>query len=253
VHYAALREEAHKSWQYIVSDEIVYLPETISVLNEAVGIDGRIALAEIYRNGNAWIELQFGLVGDRDTHYQAVIEALNRDEFCRAWGNVNEDFTSVSRNPPVLVEVTHSIQPPERVRFVGCPSVIRLKRFDLVDGFIGNSDNLVAKSLNDLFGSRHVAKDGKLNGRRRTGNGQLRQTPKKLIESGAHAVKGISDDQARSVGHVIMLEPKDVSLLCKIIITVKSIRLSFSDEPLKFDIESLKMHLRPTKFQIGIE
>ena len=256
MHYAILREEAHKSWQHSVSDEIVYLPEAISVLDESVGIGDGITPAEIYRDGNAWVELQFILVGERGAHYVAIIEALDRNELPRSFGKVNQDFASVGRNPPVLVEVTHSVEPPQRMSFVGCPSVIRLKRFDLSDSIVRDILDLSSPPLDVLVGFGQPREDGELStvgGEFWNLERQVRQTPNQLIQGGSHTVKSVANDQTRRVRDIVMLEPKDVPLSFKIIVTLKGIWLSFRDEPLKFNIESVKMYLRPTEFQIGIE
>lgn len=258
MHYITLREEAQKSWQHSLSDEIVYFPESLSILNQdqALGVDGRIALPEIYRNGDAWIELQFVLVNDRNANYVALVERFNGDKFSNALGKVSEDFASVSGNPPVLVEITHSVEPPERMRFVGFPSVVRLKRFDLRNGLVGDIPHLAVPPFNISTRFGKVVEDRELSSvRGEIGNldRQTRETENELIQGGSHTVQRISDDQRGRIGNVMMLEAKDVSLICKIIVTVKSIRLSFVDELLKFNVESLKVYLRPTNFQIGID
>jgi hypothetical protein len=256
VHYASLREEAHKSWEHSFGDECVYLPEAVFGLNKSIRIGDRIAPAEIYRYGNAWVELQFVLVGERGAYYVAVIESLDGDVLPRSFGKVNQDFAPVGRNPPVLVEVTHSIQPPQRMRFVGLPSVIRLKRFDLCDSLIGDISHLALPPLNVSGSFRQVVEDGELSGAGRefrNRDRQVRQTPHQLIQRGSHAVQRVPHNQTRRVGNIVMLEAKDVPLIFKIIVTLKGIRLSFRDELRKFNVESVKMYLRPTEFQIGIE
>jgi hypothetical protein len=256
VHYEDLREESHKSWQHSVSDEIVYLPEAVFGLNKGIGISDRIAPAEIYRNGDAWVELQFVLVGERGAHYVAIIESLNSDVLPCSFGKVNQDFPSVGRNPPVLVEVTHSVEPPQGMSFVGCPSVIRLKRFDLSDGIVRDILDLGCPPLDVPVGLRQMREDRELSavsGEFRNLERQVRQTPDQLIQGGSHTVERIADDQTRGVRDIVMPEAKDVPLSFQIIITLKGIWLSFRDEPLKFNIEGVKMYLRPTKFQIGIE
>ncbi len=256
MHYEDLREESHKSWQHSVSDEIVYLPEAVPVLDERIGIGDRIAPAEIYRNGDAWVELQFILVGERGAYYVAIIESLNRDVLPCGFRKVNQNFSPVGRNPPVLVEVTHSVEPPQRMSFVGCPSVIRLKRFDLSDGIVRDILDLSRPPLDVPVGFGQLREDrelGAVSREFRNLERQVRQTPDQLIQGGSHTVERIAHDQTRGVRDIVMLEAKDVPLSFQIIVTLKSIRLSFRDEPLKFNIEGVKMHLRPTKFQIGIE
>lgn len=151
-----LREESQKSWEHHVCDELVYLPECFPVLTDGqlVGVSG-VSLPEIYLKSDAWIELQFCLVGERNAHYVAIIESLDakieritlgdraatglkaENVSLRDVRKRNYDFTSIRRNSPMLVEVTESIQSPQGVSFVGFPSTVRLKRFDFLDGSRG--------------------------------------------------------------------------------------------------------------------
>lgn len=130
--------------------------------------------------------------------------------------------------------------------------MVWLKRFDFCDGSIGNTSRLALESADAVGIIQRPVEDREL-GMRRNCNRQFCQAPDELIQGGAHTVQGIPDNEGGGIRHIVKLEAKDVSLICKIIITVKSICLSFSNELLKFDIESIKMHLRPTEFQIGIE
>lgn len=251
MHYVELREEAHKSWQHSVSDKLVYLPESVPVLNEAIGIDGGIALPEIYRNRNAWIEFQFVLVGDRDAYYVAIIEAFNRDELSRGLGKMNNDFSAIGGNSPMLVEVAHSVESPQLMGLIGCTSLIWLKRFDLNDGKFGDSFNLSVPPVNVPLGRGRVPEDRELSVTRNLDR-QLCETPNQLVKGGTHTVQRVPRNQRRRVRDIVMLEAKDVPLFCEVIISLKGIRLAFRDELFQFDIESFKMYLRPTKFQIGI-
>lgn len=162
-----LREESHKSWKHHICNEIVYLPESFPVFadGEGVGIQS-VSLPEIYLKGNAWIDLQFSLVGERNAHYVAIIESLHtnverirrakstlstgfktKDFSARDVRKDNFDFAAISGDSPMLVEVAESIQSPQRVCSVGCPSVVWLKRFDFVDSLRGNSRNLSVENL----------------------------------------------------------------------------------------------------------
>ena len=167
--YFDLRQEAQESWEYHICDEIVYLPEATTILRdrEFIGIPG-VSLPEIYLKRDAWIELQFSLVGDRDAYYMAILESVNAqverhlDNHARTVGldannvslcdlrEINGKFAAVRGDTTMLVEVTDCVQPPKRVAFVGCASLVRLKRLDLVNSSKRNSSNLPVKSF-DIF------------------------------------------------------------------------------------------------------
>jgi hypothetical protein len=266
-----LRKEAQKSWEHHVCNKIVYFPQSLTVFaNRQCVRMQRVSLPEIYFKADGWIELQFCLVGERNAHYVAIIESLNakikrialRDRAItglkaenvspRDVWKPNYDFTSIRRNSPMLVEVTEGIQPPEGMGFVGLPSTIRLKRFDFLDRFGGNSGDLPIPSPNVLrFGGQGI-KDGKLDSfRRRTGTRQSSQTPNDLIETGAHVIESVSDRQTGVIRNIEKLTFKTIPLLFKIVISPQSISLR-SGELFQKRIQRVQMHLRPTKFQIGI-
>lgn len=73
-----LRKESQKSWEHHVCDKIVYLPQSFAVFadRQRVGMP-RVSLPEIYLKADAWIELQFCLVGERNAHYVEIIESLD--------------------------------------------------------------------------------------------------------------------------------------------------------------------------------
>lgn len=265
-----LREESQKSWKHHVCDELVYVPESFAILtdSELVGMSG-VSLPEIYLKDDAWIELQFSLVGEGNAHYVAIIESLNAKikrilpghgpavgwkpedvSPCHVWKG-NDDFTSVRGDSPMLVEVTESIQSPEGVRFVGFPSVVRLKRFDFLDGSRGNSSELPVPSLDvPVFGGPTI-EDGELGRFRRICTCQARQTPNDLIETGTHIVEGVADRQTGVIRDITELAFKTIPLLFKIVVSPHSVSLR-SGELFQQRVQSIQMHLRPTKFQIGI-
>lgn len=265
-----LRKESQKSWKHYVCDELVYVPEAFAILthSELVGMSG-VSLPEIYLKADAWIELQFSLVGEGNAHYVAIIESLNAKikrilpgrgpavgwktkevSPCHVRKG-NEDFTSVRGNSPMLVEVTESIQSPEGVRFVGFPSVVRLKRFDFLDGFRGNSSDLPVPSLDVLVFAGRTIEDGELGRFRRICTRQARQTPNELIETGTHIVEGVARRQTGVIRDIKELAFKTIPLLLKIVVSPHSVSLR-AGELFEKRVQSVQMHLRPTKFQIGI-
>ena len=74
----ALRKESQKSWEHHVCDKIVYVPQSFAIFadRQCIGM-ARVSLPEIYLKADAWIELQFCLVGERNAHYMAIIESLD--------------------------------------------------------------------------------------------------------------------------------------------------------------------------------
>jgi hypothetical protein len=264
VHYWDLRKEAHESWQYSVLDELIYIPDAVSVLDKVH------AYPEIYLEGHVWIELKFVLLGERDANYIAIIESLNakikrpfdyhssatRDGLQAnnvALGDLGElaiDFAAVRRDSSMFIEVTHGVEPPNRMRFIGIPSVIWLKREDFVSGSSGHSIGLLPEAF--PAGAIVNLHDRKLSvaGIENSADA-LRQTPNEVIEARPHVVKEIANRKANVVGNVAKVDLCDMSSLLKIIIM--SDRISFlSGERFEQCVESIQMSLRPTKLEIGV-
>ncbi|HTJ87786.1 MAG TPA: hypothetical protein VL349_11030, partial [Terriglobales bacterium] len=80
---------------------------------------------------------------------------------------------------------------------------------------------------------------------------QPRQGPDELIQSRSQVVKSISDSENYIGGNVEDIDPKDVPLIFRIVLTPKSIGVRFREDP-KLRSEGFKVFLRPTQFQLGI-
>ena len=73
-----LRKEPQESWEHHFCDKTVYLPQSFAIFadRQRVGMPC-VSLPEIYLKTDAWIELQFCHVGERNAHYVAIIESLD--------------------------------------------------------------------------------------------------------------------------------------------------------------------------------
>jgi hypothetical protein len=269
VHYWDLRKEAHESWEHGVTNELVYIPDALPVFDKTALITRTETLAEIYLKGDAWIELQFSLIGERDTEYMVVAECVNAkingdfdDHSAKDWlythdialGNfrkLKKPLTPVSGNPSVLVEVAHSIETPEGMRLVGVPSVIRLKCQNLGSGSFRNSIGLFAESFSaSTVIDFHDWELGAIRLNRRTT--PPCQTPHKLIQTGSHVVEGIPDNETDIIRDIMKRALHAMPLLFQIIVKRDSVSL-LTRERFQQTIQSIQMRLRPTQFQIGIE
>src|ERR1019366_3618678 len=219
-------EEFDESWQYVFSDELVHLPESIYGLQKSGGVSHGVTPAEIYLEGRGQLELKFMLSGERDAEYVAIARSLLLHVGLHRTREIDLQLTSVCRNSPVLVEVTHSVQPPQRMRFIGCPSVVRLKRFDFRDGKSRNAGRLVGKPFSSL--AIVFADDGELGafGTAKPSGG-AGETPDELIKVGTHTVKGVSSCETDGIGNIGEPDLKDMLLMFKVIITRAGMGCSF--------------------------
>ena len=254
MHYWELREEAIKSWEHFETDEIVYLRDAFGDFG-----DSRLIPTEIYSEGSGWIELEFFLHGDREAYYMAIISCLKDDSstrniLFRDSGEPSIQEATVCGNSPMLIEVTQLVKPPQRVTFKGIPSVIRLKRFNLAERFVGNSGDLSFKTL-EAIPCEHF-NSGPLDSIRNSV--QSRQTPYGLIESRSHVVNSIGSDQANFARNWREFKPKDVAAILYILLSPSGIGFrgrgerGGSAKVNEFGLECFKMSLRPTNLQIRV-
>jgi hypothetical protein len=188
-HYVELREEARKSWEYVISNEIVYLPNSVEVF-----ANSSLVPAKIYLEKAGRVQLQFRFFGQRDFYFEAIMEPVDVDKGGSLFGCMDVDksnlkITALSRDSTMFVDDVQAMQSPERMGFVACPSVIRLKRVDLCDGL--NRRDPFSLPLKPISAVSVVNfDDGKLEliGGERTA-GTIRQTPNQLVERGPHVVE----------------------------------------------------------------
>jgi hypothetical protein len=72
-----------------------------------------------------------------------------------------------------------------------------------------------------------------------------------LIETGTHIVEGVARRQTGVIRDIKELAFKTIPLLLKIVVSPHSVSLR-AGELFEKRVQSVQMHLRPTKFQIGI-
>lgn len=270
MHYWELREEAHKSWENGVLDELIYLPDGIPILNKTRGIASAKTYAEIYLEGHVWLESQFMLLGQRHANYMAIIESINAkikrslryDSSARKRlqsknvpaGDPRKlavDLAPVGKNSAMFIEIAHGIETPERVCFVSIPSVVWLKRQDFTPREVRNSHSLLIESLSTV--GAVAAHNGELSMPRIDHSaGMPSQAPDQLIEAGSHVVKQISDRERNIIGDIEKFNLCDIPSLFRIGVGRDRICF-FSGERFEQFVESVQVRLRPTKLQVGIE
>ena len=237
-----LREEAHKSWQHAIAEELVYTVNPVGVHDHAV-----MGVPKVYLEGNAWIELHLVFHGKREAHYTAIIERFPGNDSINL-RQLEDNLAPVRRDAPVLVEITHSVQPPQKVRLWGTRSLIRLKQINLFDGIGGNASEVPEECL-AAVGVKAVV-DWKSN---LSGNDSRLpcQGEDQLIQRRSETVDYIADDKLDRVWYIEKLKPQDVPLVLKVFLFGHSIGGRFT-EGIKLPIKRLQMFLRPTNLQIGV-
>ena len=126
-----LLEESRKSWEYVISDELTYF-------SELGGPNRKLFSPKNYGARRFWLEFHLVFWGSRHEHFHLIVESAhgrgtrirdaNGNRTCRDWYQ------------PMLKGVAEFVEEPQRMVFVGRPSVVRLKLFD--EGDCGGADVL---------------------------------------------------------------------------------------------------------------
>lgn len=177
-----LLNAARKSWQHIVSDEVVYLLNPVKVDG-----DPSISLSENYARGTSWCE---ALIRSGANYLAAIFSR------CDVIGVnlVNDRSHRPDGDSPVLVDPVHLMKLPQKVSsdWYPCRSVVWLKRFEDVDSFRRYSlrvsdEGFPVSGVVDLE-DRELRPVG-------IGMTDVRERPNGLIQSRSEALEDVSRDE----------------------------------------------------------
>ena len=233
-----LREEARKAWDYAVSDVLVNLAQPLRGDNDTVCL-----AAENYLSGTRWCELHLWLEGDGHGHYCVIIEQL--DASIGGGGSLHSSSDRVHRDDPVGVDVSEFVELPEGVTLEGCPSAVRLKRFDSDTCPCGN---VLRHSPKVTLPIRGIAIDdgelGPVEGALLASESEL---PSKMVKRGTEVVDSVASDDPESLRRDRNIDAHDVERLLRIFILPDS-NGAVLVEGFDLAVERLEVFFRPFDF-----
>jgi hypothetical protein len=112
-----LREEARKSWDHCVSDEIIYFPEA-----NGRNLEVSHPFAEKYLKGKLWFEAHITahVLNQGQMHFQVIIEVVNKMlPFGRRTRHLHSENGAISGNRTMFVHPPEFVQLPEDVLPIG--------------------------------------------------------------------------------------------------------------------------------------
>lgn len=239
-----LLEEARESWNYFVSDKVIYFLEPFRfTLNSPEGI------AKDYLQRNIWIEchvtFQFRLKTQRNVHYAIILEVAVPHNTGRKSKRDNRRVDWVDRDSHVLIDVAQFIQTPKQVALSGIPTVVRLKRLNDAPCLCGYAVSRLSQAfIVPLFQDGELSMLG-------IGQSQLCKAPYKLIQRRPQIIKNIAHDKGNRVRNGLDPNGDSAALIFSIIIEDQRTRLRFA-ESLQFLPQDFKMYVRPGGLKIGI-
>lgn len=245
-----VRKEARETWDYFVSDEIVYVVQekNIETGTQPFNILNR------YLNGNLWVELVFrhGIEGPLgECQHRALFEPTPECNFVLGQGDnaLMEDRNQDS----MLVKPGQVIQDAQEKVWRGIPSIVRLKAFNDLSG-VGS--NRPGGADEHLRGGRSITEDGECDASLilfSPGNARnKRQLPRYVIERRSEIRNNISDNQAPCDWRFFCgPDTEFIYLPFRIIFHARGVRLAF-DETIDSSFERADMYLRPMNLQQSV-
>ena len=239
-----LREEARKSWDYVVSNEVVYFAEAREWNSK-----GAVYTPEEYAKGGFWVELHLSFGGERHVHETLIYEAMKLGvEHCFR-RNAPLKLRKADWYYTMLDGVTKFVEEPQEVVFVGVPSVVRLKLSNDVECFCRNTLCNVREPLSDFGGK--VPKNREARIIRGTVSSEGCQLPSQVVQRETETANSLSCKDTKTERRVLYLKPDDIALFPNVLLAGNAVCF----EPVKsaqFAIESCEMFLRPFGEQIKV-
>ena len=201
-----LREEARKSWDHVVSDEIVYLAEPIDLDLEVIGF------TEKYLNRKLWLEVHVTCPREaqRERHFQMIWEASRiQAKPLPSWDvEPNRNFIVGAGRGAVLVERPQFIELPEGVILKSLASEIRLKPIE-------DACHCGWKQIAPSVVSPRIAEYGEVDvplfaAFESPSTVKVGQSPTQLIETGSQATHEIAEQHRDDFRCGCELNPEDM-------------------------------------------
>jgi hypothetical protein len=234
-----LREEARKSWDYVISDKIIYLSQAPDFNLECP------RFTEKYFSRDLWFEVHFTCpcITERESHFQMIWEMANISTECAPVGSaeISGNIVVGAGRAPMFVERPEFIQLPEGVIPKRISSEIRLKR---VENACHCGWKQTAPSIVGPWITETGEADKPLFVRCENAIGvEMGEPPCELIESGPQAANEISKKHRNDFRCGCKFNPKDMERFFKICLFDNGV--GFSAPSVKLPFKSLEMFIRP--------
>jgi hypothetical protein len=234
--YFRLREEARKSWDYLVTDSLVYCAEILKRDSDP------LLLISEYDHGFHWLELHIRLVSEVEEYLSVIIECLFADRL-RAGGEFVISDHRMKRDMPMLVDAPQGVQNPKIIELVGIPTSVWLQRSNNTNSLLGHSESGFRKGNLIVQGVLPVDREANSFGLGLIAD--LRnQLPSQVIEGRSKTRNKIPSDQSainiqRRGAHI-----NDILASFRFIVRKNALSMEFV--PIFYELaQSIQMNLRP--------
>ncbi len=243
----ASREETGKTWDCIVSDEIVYAAKPLHADLEIRNGISRFDWLSKYDSGDFYIELKFVFFGERDTYFDAIIRVVPPSCGNR-WSDGDFKKDMAHGNDLMLVDVTKSIQLPKGMVLERRPSFIRLKRFDDAESS--------RKDVSDFFLIAPITEGRTLGIDRETRlpsrfiGSEQSKLPSQMVKARTESIGEFSDKHTYRVGRDFLFDVDTIPRILHIVLSRDEVGIfpKFRDFPIQF----VEAFVRPTQFHLRV-
>jgi hypothetical protein len=245
----SLREERFKSWDCIVSDELVYGFETINSNLEITVHSGLLDWFAKYNSGDLYLELNLVFLGKRNCYARCVAIGVGGATRATDAIDAQPEINRTNSDNLMLVDIAKLVDLPEGVRLKRWPSRIWLKGLDDLQSFRGYAGDLFIETLTHRTGTLGFNREGG----QPTGfiSSEQSKLPSKLIQAGANTISEFPNEGADGIRDKCLCSAQDVPSLFNIIVSVFGIGFAFS-KARDFLPELVEVFVRPTKLHLCI-
>jgi hypothetical protein len=244
--YWRLREEARKSWDYLLTDELVHVDKV-----GGIEFDPFFDISKRNIYCCPWLEIRIWLGRERECQYTAIVERFRMNLLRRLnTRKLNVKDTGMYREMAMFLNIPERMKTPQMGGFVRRATIVRLKLSDSGNRLFGNTFG----SIGDypLCTRSKLTDDGELNlpTREFWQSGKKGQLPCEMIKGGTEATNEVSDYERKREGRLIKNNGNNILRGLQVLLSRVSIGLRFS-ELVDPRIQRVQVFLRPTHFQIG--
>lgn len=249
---AYLREEAHKFWDYVISDEVVYLGQPVEP-NLETGVH---LSSQNYLHGDFWFEIHISFIEEsgREVHLQAIAENFNKT-FPLCFGDRKAGFKShaVDGDDLVFIDIPEFIQLPKGMLFRSSLSFIGLKIVNnfCCCGWKKLQQVSVLPTVLLTNGKTDLPRSSFIKGKSLIA-GQVGDAPGQLIQGRSKTTDEIADQKRQTIGSACDFELENMDSMFKIIVLPNGVR--FAIHPAFANrMKLFQAFVRPIGLQIDIK
>lgn len=241
----ALREEARKSWDYIVSDKVVYFFEPLEANFERAPI-----FSKRYLHGDVWLEVHWTQPSPEqgELHFESILE-VTQEILPSPHRKANIQGTGGNGDGSMLIQGPEFMQLPKGVIPVGIPSVVRLKRVN-VSCHCGWEQTEPIPVIRIIQSSHRKGDIALLSVREDALRVKMGQSPRQLVERRAETADEVPEEHSERFWGGLHPDSPDFEYPFEICFTGNGV--GWKINPLvELDCKGFEMRLRPAGFHIS--